>query len=265
MSEAVDLSLFSMIMCGVLLVIPILATHYLKIGLTRNLLISTARMVVQLMLIGFFLEFLFEYNSFFLNIFWFLLMIIAAVISVVNNSGLIIKHFIKPVFLSLFISNMFVTLYFNFFIAQLDFIFDARYLIAIGGMILGNTLRSNVVGLGNFYKAVQREENLYHYKLSLGATKYEALLPFAKQSFKAAIEPTIATMATMGIVSLPGMMTGQLLGGSVPLVAIKYQIAIMVAILASSVISIGLSILFTIRFSFCKNGVLRKEMFAKNK
>lgn len=261
MSEAVDLSVFSMIMCGVLLLIPIIATHYLKIGLTRDLLISTTRMVIQLVLIGFFLEFLFEHNNFFLNVAWFLVMILAAAISVINNSGLAIKHFIKPIFASLFIANIFVVLYFNYFIARLDFIFDARYLIAIGGMVLGNALRSNVVGLGNFYKAIHREENLYHYKLSLGATKYEAMLPFAKQSFKAAIEPTIATMATMGIVSLPGMMTGQILGGSVPLVAIKYQIAIMVAILASTVISIGLSILFTVRFSFRSNGVLRKDIF----
>jgi putative ABC transport system permease protein len=65
----------------------------------------------------------------------------------------------------------------------------------------------------------------------------------------------------MGIVSLPGMMTGQMLGGSVPLVAIKYQIAIMVAILASTVLSIALSILFTVRFSFEKSGVLKKSIF----
>ena len=106
-----------------------------------------------------------------------------------------------------------------------------------------------------------KDENLYFYKLSLGATKFEALLPFAKQSFIAALNPTIATMATMGIVSLPGMMTGQILGGSVPLVAIKYQIAIMVAILASTVLSILLSLVFTLRISIDKSGVLKKDYF----
>jgi len=75
------------------------------------------------------------------------------------------------------------------------------------------------------------------------------------------MNPTIASMATMGIVSLPGMMTGQILGGSVPLVAIKYQIAIMIAILASTVLSISFSILFTVRYSFYKNGTLKKEIF----
>jgi len=261
MKEAVDLSVFSMVMCGLLLLVPVLVANYLKLGVTRNLLISTLRMVVQLVLIGFFLGFLFELNNVFVNIAWFLVMIIAAVLSVINNSGLKIKLFVAPVFLSLFIANLLVVLYFNYFIVRLDFIFDARYMIAIGGMVLGNSLRSNVVGLGDFYKALQREEPLYFYKLSLGATSFEAMLPFVKKSFTAALNPTIATMATMGIVSLPGMMTGQILGGSVPLVAIKYQIAIMIAILASTVLSIALSIFFTVRFSFNEEGILNKMIF----
>ena len=98
MKEAVDLSVFSMVMCGLLLLVPVLVANYLKIGVTRNLLISTLRMVVQLVLIGFFLGFLFELNNVFVNIAWFLVMIIAAVLSVINNSGLKIKLFVAPVF-----------------------------------------------------------------------------------------------------------------------------------------------------------------------
>lgn len=262
MSETIDLSIFSMVMCGVLLLVPVLVASYLKLGVTRSLLISTVRMVVQLVLIGFFLEFLFKLNNGFVNFAWFLVMLLAAVFSVINNSGLKIKSFVLPVFISLFLANLFVVLYFNYFIVNLSFIFDARYMIAIGGMVLGNSLRSNVVGLGDFYKALNKEEQLYLYRLSLGASRFEAMLPFAKRSFTSALNPTIATMATMGIVSLPGMMTGQILGGSVPLVAIKYQIAIMIAILASTVLSIALSILFTVNFSFNKNGVLKKTIFS---
>lgn len=105
--------------------------------------------------------------------------------------------------------------------------------------------------------------NFTFYKLSLGATRFEAVRDFAKRSFVSAMNPTIASMATMGIVSLPGMMTGQILGGSVPLVAIKYQIAIMIAILASTVLSISLSIFFTVGKSFDKYGVMQKSVFAE--
>ena len=261
MIGAQDLSGFSMFMCGIMLLVPLLGVWYLKLGIARNLFVSTLRMVVQLILIGFFLEYIFKYNNWLINLSWFLVMITSAVFSVIKNSDLKLNHFVLPVLLSFILANFLVVLYFNYFIVNIDFILDAKYMIAIGGMILGNSLRSNVVGLGDFYKALRKDEQLYFYKLSLGATKYEALLPFAKRSFVSALNPTIATMATMGIVSLPGMMNVQILGGSVPLVAIKYQIAIMIAILASTFLSISLSLLFTVRYSFHKNGTLKKEIF----
>lgn len=261
MNGAPDLSYLSMFFIGLLMLVPLAVASFLKLGIAKNLFVSFVRMAVQLVLIGFFLEYLFRYNHWALNILWFMVMITAATFSIIKRSKLKIAHFILPIFISMLISNFIIILYFNTFIAQLDFIFDAKFIIAIGGMVLGNSLRANVVGIGDFYKSLRKDENLYFYKLSLGATKYEALLPFAKRSFVAALNPTIATMATMGIVSLPGMMTGQILGGSVPLVAIKYQIAIMVAILASTVLSILLSLLLTVRSSVDKSGVLRKEYF----
>lgn len=255
------MSYVSMIYIGLLMLVPLAVVSFLKLGITKNLFVSVVRMAVQLVLIGFFLEYLFRFNHWAINILWFMVMISAAVLSIIKSSKLKITYFILPIFLSMLISNFIVILYFNKLIVQLDYVFEAKFIIAIGGMVLGNSLRANVVGIGDFYKALRKDENLYFYKLSLGATKYEALLPFAKRSFIAALNPTIATMATMGVVSLPGMMTGQILGGSVPLVAIKYQIAIMVAILASTVLSILLSLLLTVRSSVDKSGVLRKEYF----
>jgi len=264
MNGAQDLSLFSMIMCGILLLVPLLGVWYLKLDIARNLLVSTLRMAVQLILVGFFLQFVFRYNNWLLNLVWFLTMIAVAAFSVIKNSNLKLHHFVIPVLLSFILSNFFVVLYFNYFIVNLDFILDAKYMIAIGGMVLGNSLRANIVGLGDFYQSIRKDEQLYFYKLSLGATRFEALLHFAKKSFLAAMNPTIANMATMGIVSLPGMMTGQILGGSVPLVAIKYQIAIMIAILASTVLSISLCLFFTVGKSFDKYGILHKAIFRNN-
>lgn len=262
MNGAVDLSYFSMIMGILLLLIPIGVVFFLKLGLMKNLLISSSRMIVQLVLIGFFLEYLFKLNSWFVNVLWFLVMILVAVFSVINNSNLRIKHFLLPVFFSLFLSSFTIVLYLNIFVAKLDNIFEAQYMIAIGGMILGNILRSNIVGLGEFYKGIRKEETLYFYKLSLGATRFEAIRPFLKYSFVLSLKPTLANMATVGIVSLPGMMTGQILGGSVPLVAIKYQIVIMVAMMASTVLGIGLSIFFSLKTSFNKSGTLKPTIFS---
>lgn len=260
MGGAQNLSFFSMVMCLLLLAIPLAVMLRFKLGLAKKLLVSTFRMIVQLVLIGIFLQYLFKLNNGWVNVLWFLVMISVATYSVITSSKLSLRHFAIPVLGSFMVANLFVVVYFNLFIVRMDAVFDAKYVIAIGGMLLGNSLRANVVGLGDYYQSLKKEENLYLYKLSLGASKYEALLPFAKKSFVSAINPTLASMATMGIVSLPGMMTGQLLGGSVPLVAIKYQIAIMIAIIASTVLSILLSILTTTRKSVDKYGMLKKEV-----
>jgi len=258
---AENLSLFSMIMTGVLFIVPLVFIIKLKLGIVKNILVSTVRMTVQLLLVGVFLEYLFRLNHWAINILWLLIMISVAMFSVLKNSKLQVSKVGLPVLSAFIVANMVVVIYFNYFIVQLDYIFDAKYMIAIGGMILGNSLRANIIGLGDFYKTLNKDEQRYLYQLSLGASRKEALMPFVRQSFLSALNPTLANMATMGIVSLPGMMTGQILGGSVPLVAIKYQIAIMIAILTSTVLSILLSILMTVRRAFNQYGILNKDIF----
>ena len=170
-----------------------------------------------------------------------------------------------PTFLSLLFGVMIVLLYINGVVINLENIFDAKYLIVIGGMLIGNSLRGNIIGTNNFYQSIKRNENRYLYTLSAGATKSEALIPFFRAGLSDALKPTIANMATIGIVFLPGMMTGQILGGADPLVAVKYQILIMVAIFVSSFICIGLTILLTVKSCFNGYGILDKSIFkAKN-
>ena len=100
--------------------------------------------------------------------------------------------------------------------------------------------------------------------LSLGASHHEAFLPYLRDSLQIALRPTLAAMATMGIVALPGMMTGVILGGASPEVAIKYQIMIMIAIVVSTMASVVLTILLTRRICFTRYGTLREEVFAGN-
>ncbi|HQO58956.1 MAG TPA: ABC transporter permease [Candidatus Omnitrophota bacterium] len=85
--------------------------------------------------------------------------------------------------------------------------------------------------------------------------------PYMKESIRLALKPTVASMATIGIVALPGMMTGVILGGASPEVAIKYQIMIMISIVVSTIISVLLTILMTARVCFTKYGTLRGDIF----
>ncbi|MEA3487039.1 MAG: ABC transporter permease, partial [Thermodesulfobacteriota bacterium] len=166
-----------------------------------------------------------------------------------------------PSFFSFSIATFIVIFYLNIFVIPLDNIFDARYLIVLGGMLLGNSLRGNIVGISSFYKNIRNDSKKYLYVLSLGSSQYEALLPYLRESVQLALKPTLASMATMGIVALPGMMTGVILGGASPEVAIKYQIMIMIAIVVSTIISVVLAILLTLRVCFNRYGVLRQNVF----
>ena len=138
---------------------------------------------------------------------------------------------------------------------------EAQYVIPVGGMILGNCLRANIVGLRDFYQSIRRDEKAFQLVLAQGATLNEAIQPSLSASFQAAVSPTIATMMTIGLVSLPGMMTGVILGGNDPMLAIKYQIGIMIAIFTGTAITVPTAVLLTLRRSFSGYGVLRPHIF----
>jgi putative ABC transport system permease protein len=232
-----DISIPSLILCFLLLTIPLLINYRIKLGLAEKIAGSVTRMTVQLTLVGVFLTFLFDLNSGILNLAWLFGMLMVASYTTLRNLELKIEKLFFPLLLSFTLANLSVLLYFNALVLDLGNLLEARYLIPIGGMILGNSLNGNVIGLGQFYEDIRRNENRYLYNLSLGANKYEALLPYIRKCLRSSLRPTLANIATAGIVFLPGMMTGQILGGASPLLAIKYQISIMIAIFVSTTMS----------------------------
>jgi putative ABC transport system permease protein len=256
-----EISNISLLFCLALLIIPISLSLFIKLKLIRETLFAVVRMSVQLFLMAFYLNFLFRWDNSLINVLWLFVMILVATFSVVKNSDLNRKIYLLPVFLSFAISVSFAILYFNMVVIRLQSIFDAKYFIVIGGMLLGNSMRGNIIGISNFYKELKRNEERYNYHLSLGATVMEGSMPYLRNSLIAALKPNIASMATMGIVFIPGMMTGQILGGSLPMTAIKYQIAIMITIFVIVSVTITLTTLFTIRSSFNDRGMLKPNIF----
>lgn len=257
---AMKISYLSLGLYLLLLIVPIAILVYLKLKLVRSLLVSVARMVVQLAFVGLYLGYIFDLDNPYVNALWILVMILVANQQILRQSGLRFKVF--------FLSNFpayFITLAFSFvtFLIVFDMgtIFSARYLIPIGGMIMGNILRGNIVALDRFYSSLTRREEEYIYYISLGASRREALLPFISEALKPALSPYLATVATMGLVSLPGMMTGQILGGASPAVAIQYQMMIMIAIFTASAVSAFLGILFSLVPAIDDCGRIRKDIF----
>ena len=134
--------------------------------------------------------------------------------------------------------------------------FSAQYFIPVFGILMGNMLSSNVIALNTYYSGLKREQQLYRYLLGNGATRQEAQAPFIRQAIIKSFSPLIANISVMGLVALPGTMIGQILGGSSPNVAIKYQMMIMVITFTASMLSLMITISLASRRSFDAYGKL---------
>ena len=230
-----DISLSSMFWGFLIVSIPIFFLNYYKTGLAKDAFISIIRMSVQLFFVGFYLKYMFKLNLWWVNALWVLIMTIIASDTIIRRTKSSYKELFIAISSSLLFTIILIDLYFMYMVLELENIFDARYFVPISGMIMGNMLSANVIALNSYKNNFERERQLYIYRLANGATYQEALI----QSFN----PTIASMAIMGLISLPGTMTGQILGGSSPDIAIKYQIMLMSSIFVASFISVLITLL----------------------
>ncbi|OIO44304.1 MAG: hypothetical protein AUJ41_03190 [Candidatus Pacebacteria bacterium CG1_02_43_31] len=259
--ETIEISNIGLLFGFLLLIIPILISYFLDLRMIKPTLWSVGRMSVQLALVGIFLEYIFNLNNFWLNFLWLMIMIFTAVFSAISSSKIKLKVIFLPILVAFTIPTLAVLLYFNALVIRLEYLFEARYLIALGGMLLGNILSVSIVGINSFYQNIRSQNKFFSYRLGLGSTHHEALAPFLRNSFQLALLPALAKTATIGIVSLPGMMSGQIIGGSSPSTAIRYQIAIMIAIYVCGVLSVLLAILLSNKKCFNSYGVLKENIF----
>jgi putative ABC transport system permease protein len=261
--ETLDIELPQMALLYGLCLLPWILLWLIGLRLSRDIGISILRMSIQLMLVGIYLKTLFNLNNPWLNGLWILVMLIVADLSILRRAGLKARYFALATFAAIATSILFSTAYLVILIIQPPHFYDARYIVPLAGMILGNCLQGNVIALERFYSALRKNENEYATFLMLGATRWEAVRPYFRDAVKAAINPTIASMATMGLVSLPGMMTGQILGGSEPWLAVKYQIAIMICIFTSTTVACIINLKLSLNIALNAFDVLKDEVIEK--
>ncbi|RUA11975.1 MAG: ABC transporter permease [Flavobacteriia bacterium] len=258
MKEVINIDYLSLIFGYIILIIPFYILWYYKTGLVKDAAISFIRMTVQLLLVGFYLEFIFDLNNTWLNLLWVFIMTILATFTIIKRSELKKEYFLIPIFISILLSIIITDTFFLGFIIKLPKMFDARYFIPITGMLLGNSIKTIIIALNVYYKKLKKEKELYKWYVANGATHQEAVAPFKKEALKVAFNPVIANVAIVGLISLPGMMTGQILGGSSPIIAVKYQIMLMITVFSSSIISVFFSIYFADKKVFDAFGNLKK-------
>lgn len=253
----INIELKELIISFITLLIPIAFFIYFKVKLIKSTLIGAARMSIQLALIALYLEFIFEANNKWINSAWVLIMVLVGVFTTINRINTRNKRFfIIPLLISSFITVFIIDAFFLGFIIKLDYVFESRYFIPISGMIIGNSINHNIIGVSTYIREYREKKDLYYFLLINTNDKRLAIRPFISSAINQGLSPLIAAMSVIGLISLPGMMTGQILGGSSPIIAIKYQVIIMFAIFLSCTLGLFLSIIF-INNKLLKNDKVR--------
>lgn len=207
----------------------------------KDILISVLRMTIQLFIAGFVLVFIFDTDSFIFPLGMFIVMEFFAIFNVIKSSKTSISSRLKKVIgLSIFSGTSICLLFFLIVVVQVKPFYSPQYLIPIAGMLIGNSMTAVNLALITMIEDTKSQKEKIEAALMLGATPNDSMKKIIELSFDTAFLPTLNSMKNMGIISLPGMMTGQILSGVSPLIAIKYQIAIMIAILASVCICVYL-------------------------
>lgn len=256
----IDISYISLLVGMLLLLIPIFYIWYYETKLLKAICIGAVRMVVQMLFIGVYLRYLFEWDNPVINSVWVFIMVYIASETALTRTRVKRSVLMMPLVIGFVVAGVLIGFYFLGIVLKLDNVFSAQYFIPIMGILLGNMLTVNVIAVGTFYSTLQREQNLYYFLLGNGASRSEALKPFVRQAIVKSFSPTIANMAVMGLVSLPGTMIGQILGGSSPHVAIKYQIMIVVITMSASMLSLMIAIQLSSKRAFDGYGRMKQVM-----
>ena len=242
----------SLVLASILMIIPIYISNKEKLGLEKDIIVSIVRAIVQLVAIGFILKYIFAINNTLITILLILVMIINASINT-KKSGKNINHRVKISFLALLISSSVTLLV---LVASKAITFTPDNIIPVAGMIISNSM----VAIGLTYRTLTSSFNErraeIETKLSLGADIKKSSRAILRKTVKLALAPNIDSAKTLGIVSLPGMMTGLILGGASPITAIKFQIIVTFMMMSGSSLAIIISTYIAYKSFFNKRSQL---------
>lgn len=227
------MSFIHLAMTLIFVVIPLILSKTLKLGLEKDTIIATVRSIIQLLIIGYLLQFVFDSDSFIYIILMVILMITAAVANV-RKKGLYIKGITWKVTLTLTVIEVLTQ---SILIGLNITPPTAQYIIPISGMIIGNSMVLSILFLNRFLSEIENHDEEIELILSLGGTPKQAIHMQLIHSIKASMIPTIESQKTVGLVQLPGMMSGQIIAGADPVQAVMFQLLILFLLLSNATLS----------------------------
>jgi putative ABC transport system permease protein len=227
--KVISLTSFDLAVTGLLILALALISLFTQSGFFRSILIAAFRTTVQLLLIGIVLKTLFDH----VHIGFFALVAFIMLFMAGREAAARQKYRFKGWWSlgvgisSMFISSFTLTFFALYIIIEVEPWYNPQYAIPLLGMMFGNTMNGISLSINHLTQSSWQRRTVIEARLILGSDWKEAISEIRKESIRTGMIPIINAMAAAGIVSLPGMMTGQILAGSPPLEAVKYQIMIM--------------------------------------
>ena len=241
--EYIALNYTDLVIALTLILIPIVISFQSHLGIEKDVLIGTVRTFIQLMIIGYILKYIFSFKKWYFVLLMIAIMAIVAGYNAVKRQKAKIPGLFPIVTLSIFLGAGIAMTTLIVLILRVKPWYEPQYLIPVSGMMLGNAMNAAALAVDRLIGETRNRRWEIEAALALGAAPIKAINPLLRDAARAAMMPTINAMMIVGIVQLPGMMTGQIIGGVAPEQSVRYQIIIMY-MLATSVSISCISVLY---------------------
>ncbi|KFI85216.1 MULTISPECIES: ABC transporter permease [Bifidobacterium] len=248
--NAYDIDIWGLLVALAMVTVAAGISELMRINIGKTLLWSACRALLQLCAMGFVVGYVIRANNVWLVFAVIAVMLVAAVQITLSRAKGVPKGLAGPVLLSLTITMLLMISLVTELVVRPHPWYAPQLVVPLTGMLLGNTVSALAVGLSRFYESMDERRDEIDTMLALGATAWEAARPSIVSSIRLGLLPTTATLASCGIVTIPGMMAGQVIAGGDPLEAAKYQFVVFDAIAALTLVADSLIMAMVYRTCF---------------
>ena len=218
--------------------------------------LAVVRMMVQMTAMGACLWALFRFDSVWLCLLWLVVLVVAAAFLLVSRVRIKSRILFLPVSIAMFVSVLTVSLYLIYVVLYPAASLSARWFVPLTGVLMAHSLMTNIQALRTYYNCLQQDSLPYYTLLGNGASRPTALAPYITRALKSMVMPTIANLSAMGLFVMPMLLSGMLLGGMNALEAVSVFVVLMLACIATALLSLILTLVLADRRSFNRQGQL---------
>ncbi len=246
----------ALVLVGITLAISL----WQHLDLHGDLLVGSVRAFIQLMAVGYLLQLIFNLNRWYLVVLALVIMLLVAAGNAYRRQQERWPQLFFVMLLAIGCGGLLTLTIVIAVVLKVKPWYQPQYIIPLAGMIVGNAMVGAALAVNRLTGEIKAHRDAIEVALALGATARQAIIPYLRASLRAAMLPTVSTMMTVGIVQLPGMMTGQIIAGASPAAAVKYQIVVTYMIAAATALTTITATLTAYRYYFTPNHQLKPPL-----